>query len=163
MCLSEILLTPGILHWDPRSMLLSPHWYFLYCMCSVGLLSCIRNLEKSIFGGSELPHLGFTSFCTGLRMLLLKSKQLFLLASLLHYIPTLLLFRCAEEPGLEHKIHHIHGTGWRGLVFAFIKQSVIILRNLSFAEAEILLELDWLNFNILCEIVKSFFLFLLMQ
>lgn len=72
-----------------------------------------------------------------------KSKQLkmfFPLAGLLHYIPNLLLFCHAEEPGLGHKTHHMHETGWRGLVFAFMTQLVIILRNLSFAEAEILLQ-----------------------
>lgn len=64
----------------------------------------------------------------------------FPLAGSLHYIPNLLLFCHAEEPGLGHKTHHMHETGWRGLAFAFMTQLVIILRNLSFAEAEILLQ-----------------------
>lgn len=64
----------------------------------------------------------------------------FPLAGLLHYIPNLLLFCHAGEPRFGHKTHHMRETGWRSLVFAFMKQLAIILRNLPFAEKEILLQ-----------------------
>lgn len=101
-----------------------------------------KSTENTFVAALTSLILGFMSFCAGLRTLLLKSKWLKMLfppAGSLHYIPTLLLFCHAEEPGLRHKTHHMRETGWRSFVFAFMKPPVIILRNFSFAEAEILL------------------------
>lgn len=143
-------------------MLFVLDWYFPFCMCSVGLLSCIRNLQKTHLWWLWLPSSG--ALC---HFVLLEDapveKQMtknalpssWLVALHSHLPPVLprrrTWFKTQNPP---------HAWNWMEKFSVCLhettsdySQKLLVCRSRDFT-----IELEvWLNFSNLCEIVKSFF------